>query len=85
MSIHHRPYCPFIALRFASLRMATLSLWAGLEGATPFRSVNQQDLGTDKRHTISRRCPSVSAATQTLVWLDRQVSLTTDEPKRQKR
>ena len=42
------------------------------EGATPFRRVIQQDLGTGQRHTISRRCRSVSAAIQTLVWSDRE-------------
>jgi hypothetical protein len=42
------------------------------EGATPFRRVIQQDLGTRQRHTISRRCRSVSAAIQTLVWSDRE-------------
>lgn len=43
------------------------------EGATPFRRVIQQDLGTGQRHTISRRCRSVSAAIQTLVWSDREI------------
>ena len=43
------------------------------EGATPFRRVIQQDLGTRQRHTISRRCRSVSAAIQTLVWSDREI------------
>jgi hypothetical protein len=60
MSIHHRPYCPFIALHVARVRLLSVVSFSKIWAPT-------------KRHTISRCCRSVSAATQTLVWGHREI------------
>jgi hypothetical protein len=74
MSIHHRPYCSFIAVQSTSRRpfCACQERWSSIVRLPPWCG-SARLVHRPSPHTISHHCRCESGAEQTLVWLDREL------------